>query len=174
MADSPNYDVHLRRRREGRTNYKSRLEMLKSGEHRAVVRISNKHAQVQIIAYTPDGDDVAVSAISQQLQQYGWDENTGNLPAAYLTGFLAGYRAQVQGITRAVPDLGVRDQQYASRYYAALQGLRDAGIDVSIDDTALPSEGRVAGEHADGHESSGIAKAFDTVKQKIEQEYGEE
>jgi large subunit ribosomal protein L18 len=173
MADGPNYETHLRRRREGRTNYEKRLEMLKSGEHRAVVRISNKHAQVQFIAYHPDGDETVVSAVSQQLDEFGWDVNTGNLPAAYLTGFLAGKRALADGIETAVPDIGVKDQQYASRYYATLQGLRDAGVTVNVDGSALPADERVQGEHAAAYESDGLDETFEQVRDSIVAEFGD-
>ncbi len=174
MADSTNYEMPMRRRREDRTDYGKRLELLKSGQLRAVVRISNRHATVQFVAYTPSGDETVVTAVSQQLEDMGWDNNTGNLPAAYLTGFLAGTKALADGAERAVPDMGVRDQQYASRAYAALQGVRDAGIEMSIDDAVLPGLERVQGEHAEDYESSGIADQFETVKDTIVEEYGEE
>ncbi len=173
MADSTNYEVPMRRRREGRTDYQKRLELLKSGEHRAVVRISNKHATVQIVSYTPEGDETVVSAVSQQLEDLGWSNNTGNLTAAYLTGYLVGAKALADGINSAVPDMGVRDQQYASRAYAALQGVRDSGVDMNIDDVVLPGEERVRGQHADDYESSGITDEFETVKNNIDEEYGE-
>lgn len=174
MADSTNYEVPMRRRREGRTDYGKRLELLKSGELRAVVRISNKHATVQFVAYTPDGDETVVTAVSQQLEELGWDNNTGNLSAAYLTGYLAATKALADGAERAVPDMGVRDQQYASRAYAALQGVRDAGIEMSLDESVLPADERVQGEHADAYESDGIADQFETVRDNIVEEYGDE
>lgn len=167
MADGPQHEVPLRRRRESRTNYQKRLEMLKSGDVRAVVRMSNNHARIQFAAYQRDGDEIITSAASQHLEEYGWDDHTGNLPAAYLTGLLAGYRALDAGVDRAIPDLGVRDQQYATRYYAALQGLNDAGLDVPVDDVALPDEGRVHGDHTDTREQ------VETVKENIVEEHGE-
>lgn len=173
MADGPNYDLHLRRRREGRTDYQKRLELLKSGEHRAVVRISNKHAQVQIVAYDPEGDDTVSSAFSKQLGEFGWDQYTGNLPAAYLTGFLAGKRALAEGIDVVVPDLGVYDQQYASRYYAALKGMKDAGLTFEIGEEALPTEERFEGQHAAAYESDGLDETFEEVRETITEEYGE-
>ncbi len=173
MADGPNYETHLRRRREGRTNYGKRLEMLKSGKHRAVIRISNKHARVQFVAYNPDGDETAVVAVSKQLAEYGWDGHTGNLPATYLTGFLAGKRALADGIETAVPDIGAKDQQYASRYYAALQGMQDAGIDININAVALPSDERMQGSHAAAHESDGLDETFENVRDTIVDEYGD-
>lgn len=171
MADNQNYTMHLRRRREGRTNYHKRLELLKSGEHRAVVRMSNKHAQVQIVAYNPKGDEVVTSAFSKQLTDYGWDEHTGNLPAAYLTGFLAGRKALENGIETVVSDLGAFDQQYASRAYAALKGLQDAGLNLNLGEKALPSEDRLEGKHTANYESEGLDETFEQVRDTITEEH---
>lgn len=173
MADGPRYTAPFRRRREGRTDYAQRLKLLKSGEHRAVVRLSNAHARVQIVAYNPDGDRTATSAYSKQLTEYGWEQHCGNIPAAYLTGFLAGKRALAEGIDTVVPDLGVREREEGSRHYATLQGLRDAGLNINVGEEVLPVEGRIEGEHADAHESEGITDAFHAVKDAISDEYGD-
>ncbi|MDY6769804.1 MAG: 50S ribosomal protein L18 [Candidatus Nanohaloarchaea archaeon] len=169
MAEGPGHEVPLKRRRDGQTDYGNRLELLKSGDHRAVIRVSNNHTRVQLVRYGDDGDTTAVAAFSGDLAGYGWDGHTGNLAAAYLTGLLAGRRALADGIDRAVPDLGVRDQEYGGRHYAAVRGLRDAGLDVPADETALPAEDRVNGEHMD----DGGAAAVDEVKKNIAEEYGE-
>lgn len=172
MADGPQHTVGFRRRREQKTDYKKRLALLKSGKHRTVVRMSNNHARVQIVAYDPDGDRTVTAATSQDLSEHGWDHHTGNIPAAYLTGFLAGKRAQEEGITEAVSDLGVYKPEYGGREYAAVQGLRDAGLTVEADEATFPDAGREAGEHADAHESEGIQEAFETVKEDINGAYG--
>lgn len=168
MADGPGYDVELRRRREGRTDYGKRLEMLKSGEHRAVVRMSNSHARVQLVQYRDDGDLTAVSAFSGQLEEYGWDHHCGNIPAAYLTGYLAATRAQEAGIDSAIVDLGLQERAEGGRYYAAVQGMRDAGLDVPADETVSPAEERIRGEHAAAHESDGMDETFEKVRENIE------
>lgn len=173
MADGPRYTAPFRRRREGRTDYSKRLKLLRSGEHRAVVRLSNAHARVQIIAYDPAGDRTTTAAYSKQLGECGWDHHCGNIPAAYLTGFLAGKQALAEGIDTVVPDLGVRQREEGSRHYATLQGLRDAGLHINVGEEVLPAEGRVKGEHADAYESDGITDAFQTVKDAIIDEHGE-
>ena len=43
MATGPRYAVKFRRRREGKTDYKKRLNLLKSELPRFIVRISNKY-----------------------------------------------------------------------------------------------------------------------------------
>ncbi|MCL2549939.1 MAG: 50S ribosomal protein L18, partial [Methanimicrococcus sp.] len=52
MATGPRYKVPMRRRREGRTNYHSRLALLLSKEDRVVVRKSTRNLQIQLIAPT--------------------------------------------------------------------------------------------------------------------------
>src|SRR2546425_1171801 len=42
MADGPRYSVPFRRRREGRTDYKLRRALVRSGKPRAVVRVPDK------------------------------------------------------------------------------------------------------------------------------------
>src|SRR5713101_5927807 len=85
MADSPRYSLPYRRRREGKTDYKLRRALVKSGKPRAVVRLSNKYVTVQITDATLTGDIVRASASSRELPKLGWKGALGNLPAAYLT-----------------------------------------------------------------------------------------
>ena len=58
MATGARYKVPFRRRREGRTNYRSRLALLRSGSLRAVVRKTNSKIIVQFIKYQPNGDEI--------------------------------------------------------------------------------------------------------------------
>ena len=60
MADGPRYRVKLRRRREGKTNYYARREMLKSSKTRLVIRRSTKH--MSCLLYTsPSPRDATLS-----------------------------------------------------------------------------------------------------------------
>jgi large subunit ribosomal protein L18 len=56
MNQGPRYHVKPRRQREGRTNYRKRLKLLRSGKVRAVVRKSIKNTQIQLIEYKEKGD----------------------------------------------------------------------------------------------------------------------
>jgi large subunit ribosomal protein L18 len=168
MAEGPGHEVPLKRRRDGRTDYGKRREMWKSGHPRAAVRISNNHARVQLIQYSDSGDSVIASAFSGDLSEYGWDGHTGNIPAAYLTGVLAGYRAQEEGVESAVADLGRYAREYGSRHYAALRGLKESGLDIPVDEAPFPANDRVKTEHMDG-----MAGTFQDVLQTIESEHGD-
>lgn len=137
----------LRRRIEGKTDYRHRLALLKSGKTRLVVRKTNRYIIVQFIDYNRNGDIVRAYALSKELARYGWKHGTKNLPAAYLTGYLAGLRAMKEGIREAVLDIGRHPSTKGSRLYAALKGAIDAGIMVNHGEEILPDESRIRGAH---------------------------
>ncbi len=141
------YVVPHRRRREKRTNYRKRLKLLKSGKIRVVVRKSLKHMRVQFIKYNEKGDETIVQAFSKELVKYGWKHYCGNVPAAYLTGFLAALKAKKAGINEGILDIGLQCSTRGGRIYAALKGVLDAGIHVPHSPEILPSEDRIFGKH---------------------------
>ncbi|MFB6068482.1 MAG: 50S ribosomal protein L18 [Halobacterium sp.] len=147
MATGPRYKVPMRRRREVRTDYHQRLRLLKSGKPRLVARKSNKHVTAQLVATGPDGDETIASAHSSDLAEYGWEAPTGNLPAAYLTGLLAGQRALDAGAEEAVLDIGLNSATPGSKVFAVQEGAIDAGLDVPHNDSVLADWSRTRGEH---------------------------
>lgn len=147
MAQGPTYRVKFRRRREGKTNYYRRRRLLLSRNPRLVVRKTNTNTIVQIVNASVVGDSTVASAVSAELGKHGWSAGTGNIPAAYLTGFLAGLRAKSQGVKEAVLDVGLNPPVKGSRVYAALKGALDAGLDVPHNPDVLPDETRITGEH---------------------------
>jgi len=99
------------------------------------------------------GDKTLASAVSKELRNHGWSYATANLPAAYLTGLLAGRRARERGVESAVLDIGLNPPVKGSRVYAALKGAIDAGLQVPHNPEVLPDEERVTGKHiAAGYE----------------------
>lgn len=158
------YRVPFRRRREGRTDYRLRARLLRGGKARAVVRKSLNQTVVQIVEPSRAGDVVLAAATSKELVKLGWASGTGNLPAAYLTGFLAGRRAGAKGVTEAVLDIGLHKPTKGARVFAALQGLLDSGLTVPHSPEILPSKERLRGAHI--HE--GLPKAVDEMKAKLE------
>ena len=81
-----------RRRKEAKTDYKSRFSLLKSGKPRLVVRKSNRYILVQLVSSDIAQDKIIVRASSKELLSLGWPkEKHGSLKtllAAYLTGYL--------------------------------------------------------------------------------------
>lgn len=162
MATSPRTRVPFRRRREGRTNYRTRLALLKSQETRLVVRRTNGNVIVQFVDWTQTGDAVKATAVAQELKKMGWEGSAKNTPAAYLTGLLAGKRAAQAGVESAVLDIGRHTPTKGSRVFAALKGVLDAGIDVPHGgEDIYPSEERLNGTFLE------LESNFNAVKAKI-------
>ena len=147
MAKDSRYCVQFRRRKEGKTDYKARKALVISGKPRLVVRNTLKNIIVQIIVAKPHGDEVLVSAHSRELKKYEWKAHAGNLPSAYLTGFLCGLKAKAQGIKEAILDIGLHSPSKGARVFAVLKGVLDAGINVPHSEEKLPDEKRIEGEH---------------------------
>ncbi len=147
MAKSARYKVPLRRRREGKTNYRKRLKLLLSRKPRLVVRITNTRVIAQIVEYDPEGDRVIIGVDSKMLREYGWKGDLNNTPAAYLTGILVGRKAIEAGINEAVLDIGLHTPTRGSRVFAVLRGAVEAGLNVPHSDEVLPDDSRVRGEH---------------------------
>lgn len=161
--------VPYRRKTEGRTNYKKRLKLLVSGTPRIVVRKTNKNIIVQLVKYAENGDNVIVTANSFELKKLGWTHATGNLPAAYLTGLIAGKKSLSKDVKNAIVDLGLQTPTHGSRIYAAIKGAIDSGMTIACSEEAFPSEDRLKGKHiADfNKKSSEIVKSFEDMKNRI-------
>jgi large subunit ribosomal protein L18 len=148
MSTGPRYRVHFRRRREGKTDYRVRLRLLKSGTARAVVRFSGRRVRVSIIQYDPVGDRVVAAAESAELARVGFPASSfASTPAAYLTAYLAGLRSKSAGAESAVLDTGIRHPTQGGRLSAALKGLLDSGLEVPHGEGGFPSTERLNGAH---------------------------
>lgn len=95
-----NFQVKRRRRREGKTDYKHRSNMLRQDcnkfgavKSRLVVRITNSRVICAVTKAYIDGDRVVAYADSTELKKYGVDFGLTNYFAAYATGLLCGRRA---------------------------------------------------------------------------------
>ena len=144
-ARGPTYRVPFRRRRDGKTDYRRRLKLLKSGKLRVVVRKSNKYIRMQLISADKEGDKTLVSAMSSELQNFGYTGGRCNGPAAYLTGLLFGKRAKAAGDGEGILDIGLITPVHGSNVYASLKGALDSGLAIPHDPEVFPSEDRVSG-----------------------------
>jgi large subunit ribosomal protein L18 len=166
MAHGPRYRVARRRRREGKTDYRKRINLIKSGEPRAVVRRSARSISVQFVKYNPKGDEVIVCANGLELEKFGWNKSAANTQAAYLTGYLAGKRAKSVGVESAVLDIGLYSPTRGSKIFASLKGLIDAGVNVPHNENILPTQERITGVQK-GEE---VKSQFETVLTSLEGE----
>ena len=152
MAHGPRYRRPARRRFEGKTNYHKRIKLLKSRKLRVVIRVSNNHTRVQIVQSKLGGDKVLISAFSKELSsKYGWNASTGNIPASYLTGYLAGLRAKKNTIQNAIFDLGIF--YHINRVLAACKGIIDTGLQVPYHEEFFPDDldEKIKGTHIENY-----------------------
>ena len=158
------------RRIRGLTDYRKRLAYLKSGKVRVVVRKFNKNIVVQFVEYNKRGDFVITSAMAYNLKKYGYNLNTGNIPAAYLTGYLAGKRLLKTGFKdECIVDLGLQKVYKKGRLFAAIKGVIDAGVNVRVNfDEETINEDRIKGKHLIKEKDA--SKILDKVKSSIEKE----
>ncbi|MBT3261986.1 50S ribosomal protein L18 [Candidatus Woesearchaeota archaeon] len=141
-----------KRKRQGRTDYRKRLSLLKAGRPRLVIRRSLKNIVIQLVQFTPDGDKVLSSTSSQTLpKSHGLKGSLKNIPTAYITGLLAGNKIKELKIREVVPDLGSRKPHTTGAIFAALKGITDAGVSIShgkeLEASVFPVEERLKGEH---------------------------
>ena len=139
------YSKILRRLREEKTNYRKRGTMLMGKRDFITVNITNQNTQVQILTPGMTGDKVIASAHSRYLLEKGWKGSRKSVPAAYLTGYLAGKKALGQGAKDAIMYTGTR--RYTQRMAAALKGVIDAGVEVPVDEKTFPADERINGDH---------------------------
>ena len=147
MKKQTNYTVPFRRKRDGSTNYRKRLKVLVSNKPRLVARRSLKSIQASIVDYSSKGDVVRVSAHSAQLKKFGWQYGTGNLPAAYLVGFMLGKKAKKTKLEHVIFDIGFHKSIKGARVYALLAGALDAGLNIPHNKEILPEKDRLNGRH---------------------------
>ncbi len=159
-ATSPNYRVGFRRRREGKTKYRTRFAMLKSRKPRLVVRKTNRDLVVHIVNYYPEGDRTLLKVTKKDLEAKGWVVNS-NMPTAYLYGLLIGKKAKEKKIEEAILDIGLHTPTKNSIVFAVAKGANDGGLKVKLG--AELDENRVKGEH--------IAEYAKQLKEKDKKRY---
>jgi len=164
MKAGPRYHVKPRRHREGRTDYRKRLRLLKSRKTRIVVRKSLKNISVQFVEYNPEGDKIIISVLSSELvKKYNWKYSVSSTPAAYLTGLLAGKKALDKGVKEGILDIGRYRPANGNKLFATLKGVVDAGIQCPHGEGIIPSEERILGKHLDDK----VAPLAEEIKDKI-------
>ncbi|MEK6948485.1 MAG: 50S ribosomal protein L18 [Nanoarchaeota archaeon] len=153
------YTLKYRRKREGKTDYKSRLGLLASRRLRIVVRRTLSNIHVQVVEYSPTGDKTLISVDSRELLKYGWKGHRGNTTSSYLTGMLCGLKAKKKGIKEGILDLGLNRAIKGSSLFAAVKGLK-LSIEVPCNEDYFPNEERIKGQH--------LKKGnYDEVRKKI-------
>ncbi len=122
-------DLKFRRRREALTNYKRRLELVKSGIDRIVVRKTNKRILGQIARYTPKGDLILAQANSNELAKFSWPGRS-NRSTAYLTGLLLAKKYAKGAHADHILDIGLTTPVKNSIPFVFAKGCLDGGMKV--------------------------------------------
>ena len=129
------------RRLSGKTDYKARLALLKSGKPRLVVRKTNRYMIAQIISSDVAQDKVVLGLTSKDLIAKGWPkEKSGSLKsltACYLLGLMLGNEAKAK-TKEAILDSGMYRNIQKSRLYSVLKGVVDSGLKVPCNEKSLP------------------------------------
>ncbi|MBI4257882.1 MAG: 50S ribosomal protein L18 [Thaumarchaeota archaeon] len=155
----------FRRSRSNYTDYKVRRILAVSKILLLVPRVTGRNVNVQVTEMAMGGDKVLVSASARELIKLGWKGSRKSLPAAYLTGLLAGSKAVEVGVKKVTLYIGLESFVAKSRIMAVVKGVRDAGVEVPADPETLPLEARIKGEHISAYAKS--------LHEKNREEYSE-
>ena len=153
-----------RRRLEKKTDYKSRLSLLKSNKLRLVIRKTNKYILAQAVETNVAQDSTIMAVTSKDLLSKGWPEDkSGSLKsksAAYLTGLLLGRLLKGKLKQDLILDIGMHRNIKKSRIYAVLKGVLDSGLNINHDAKILPSVEEIKSKKE-------LNAIFEKVKEKI-------
>ncbi len=168
MAHGKNQRLRFKRRRDGETDYRRRMKLLRGETPRAVVRISNTQTICQLVEFNPDGDIVIASVNGKALvDKYSWPEDASrkSIPASYLTGFALAKNAISSGHESAILDIGLSASSKGSRVFAALKGMIDAGLEIPHGEDVLPDEDRINGMHIDESMGDKVKKSIKAIEE---------
>ncbi|PKM92237.1 MAG: hypothetical protein CVU81_01555 [Euryarchaeota archaeon HGW-Euryarchaeota-1] len=121
-----------KRRREGKTYYQKRINLLLSRLPRLVVRFTNKHIICQIVEYGEKGDFVKATVFDNKNQN-----------GCQKAGVKIGEKAKELGVKKMIFDLGLG--QNKPRVIACARGVLSTGADVpfSFDEDETKDEEKV-------------------------------
>ncbi len=132
--------MKFRRRREARTNYKSRIALVSSGLDRITVRKTSRKIVSQIFRYDEKGDVALLYADSSELSAFKWPSRS-NRPTAYLLGLLLAKKIKADSKLKSaefILDIGLSSPVKNSIPFVFAKGCIDGGIKlrsgISIDE----------------------------------------
>jgi len=142
--------INKRRRRERKTDYSKRINLLKSGSPRIVFRKTNRYLIAQYIISKEAKDMIKNGLTTKILLNYGWPVKArGSLKsvtAAYLLGILMSKKISDKK-NNPIIDIGMIRNVHKSKLYAFIKGLIDSGINLKYNEGIFPDENRIRGEH---------------------------
>lgn len=152
-----------RRRKEAKTDYKSRFALLKAEKPRLVVRKTNKFIVAQIVDSDTAQDKTLARMTTKDLLEKGWPkEKAGSLkslPAAYLLGFMIGKKFKDK-TKEVILDIGMQRNISGSRIFAVLKGAVEAGLNIPHNPESFPSDERMKSNKE-------LTKLMESTKEKL-------
>ena len=140
-----------RRRLQNKTDYLTRLKLLKSEKPRIVFRKTNRYLISQYVNSEEAKDKIVFGLNSKQLLKYGWPKEFGNslksIPAAYSLGLLMGKEILKRKLERPIVDFGMIRTIKKNKLYGFLKGLIDSGLEISCSEDCFPEEERISGKN---------------------------
>lgn len=156
-----------KRRQQYKTDYKKRLNLLKSETPRLVFRKTNKYFVVQYTTSEEARDKIIFNLNSKMLLKHGWPEefkgSLKSIPAAYLIGYLVGKKILKDKLEKPIMDFGMMRTLHKTRIYGFLKGLIDAGIEISCKNEAFPEQERISGKNL----KKDFSSKFEEIKSKL-------
>jgi large subunit ribosomal protein L18 len=165
MSKSKTYTVGFKRKRKGKTNYKKRLNYLKSEKTRITIRTTKNDIIIQAIDFNESGDRTISTLKALDLRKMGWNYNPGNIPSSYLAGLYFGIKNKGK-IKESIIDLGLKSITKGNRLSAAIKGIKDSGINISCSEKIFPSENKI-----DGTSITEYANSLSENKEKYEKQF---
>lgn len=139
-----------KRRKEQKTDYKKRIDLLKGERSRVVFRKTNRYIIAQYVVSEEAQDKIIIGITSKDLLEYGWPkEAQGSLKsisASYLTGYLIGKKIKEKKLEEPILDFGMIRVLHKSKPYAFIKGLKDAGINIKCKEEFFPEKERIDSE----------------------------
>jgi large subunit ribosomal protein L18 len=162
--------IQKRRRRENKTDYLTRLKMLKSEKPRLVFRKTNSYIISQYTLSDEAKDKIVVGVTSKDLLKYGWPESfkgsLKSITASYLTGYLISKKIQKQKLETPIVDFGMLRTLHKTKLFSYLKGLIDGGLDINCKEESFPEEERIEGKNL----KEDFSKYFNEIKSKIDKQ----
>ncbi|MBI2044022.1 50S ribosomal protein L18 [Candidatus Pacearchaeota archaeon] len=157
-----------RRRKEFKTDYGKRLELLKSRRPRLVLRKTNRYIIGQYVTSKETQDKIEIGVNSKDLLAHGWPSEFQNslksIPASYLTGFLIGKKIIKSEMESPIADFGMMRAIQKSKIYSFVKGVIDAGVNIPHDPKVFPEEARIMGKNL----KKDFTSFFNKIKSNIE------
>lgn len=160
--------IQKRRRRENKTDYKTRLNLLKKDVPRLIFRKSNKFLTSQYVFSEEARDRVKFGLSSKGLLKYGWPKefkgSLKSLPVAYLLGYLTTKKILKERLNQPIVDFGMIRTIHKTKVFAFLKGLIEGGIKINCKEKAFPEQERIEGKNL----KQDFSKYFNEIKLKID------